>query len=90
MSENVTTLPTAFKDEAYFAPKTKKTKKKTKKAKEKNEKNKNSDDDEEEEEEEEEEEDPLALPGDIPLKIREHWKIVRANEIRDEEEKQEE
>jgi len=86
MSENVTTLPMAFKDEAYFAPKTKK-KKKTKKAKKKNEKNKNSDD---EEEEEEEEEDPLALPGDIPLKIREHWKIVRANEIRDEEEKQEE
>ena len=88
MSENVTTLPTAFKDEAYFAPKTKKKKKKMKKAKKKNEKNKNSD--EEEEEEEEEEEDPLALPGDIPLKIREHWKIVRANEIRDEEEKQEE
>ena len=88
MSENVTTLPTAFKDEAYFAPKTKKKKKKMKKAKKKNEKNKNSD--EEEEEEEEEEEDPLALPGDIPLKIREHWKIVRANEIRDEEERQEE
>ncbi|CAL6425154.1 unnamed protein product [Bathycoccus prasinos] len=88
MSENVTTLPTAFKDEAYFAPKKKKKKKTMKKAKKKNEKNKNSD--EEEEEEEEEEEDPLALPGDIPLKIREHWKIVRANEIRDEEEKQEE
>ncbi|CAL6424914.1 unnamed protein product [Bathycoccus prasinos] len=80
MSENVTTLPTAFKDEAYFAPKKKKKKKK------KNEKNKNSDD---EKEEDKEEEDPLALPGDIPLKIREHWKIVRANEIRDEEEKQE-
>ena len=87
MSENVTTLPMAFKDEAYFAPKKKKKKKTMKKAKKKNEKNKNSD--EEEEEEEEEEEDPLALPGDIPLKIREHWKIVRANEIRDEEEKQE-
>ena len=82
MSENVTTLPTAFKDEAYFAPK-----KKKKKKKKKNEKNKNSDD---EKEEDKEEEDPLALPGDIPLKIREHWKIVRANEIRDEEEKQEE
>ena len=80
MSENATTLPTAFKDEAYFAPKKKKKKKK------KNEKNKNSDD---EKEEDKEEEDPLALPGDIPLKIREHWKIVRANEIRDEEEKQE-
>ena len=80
MSENVTTLPMAFKDEAYFAPKKKKKKKK------KNEKNKNSDD---EKEEDKEEEDPLALPGDIPLKIREHWKIVRANEIRDEEEKQE-
>ena len=91
MSENATTLPTAFKDEAYFAPKKKKKKKKKtmKKAKKKNEKNKNSDDDEEEEEDKEEEEDPLALPGDIPLKIREHWKIVRANEIRDEEEKQE-
>ena len=91
MSENATTLPTAFKDEAYFAPKKKKKKKKTmKKAKKKNEKNKNNDDDDEEEEDKEEEEDPLALPGDIPLKIREHWKIVRANEIRDEEEKQEE
>ena len=81
MSENVTTLPTAFKDEAYFAPKKKKKKKK------KNEKNKNSDD---EKEEDKEEEDPLALPGDIPLKIREHWKIVRANEIRDEEEEKQE
>ena len=30
-------------------------------------------------------EDPLALPSDIPLKIREHWKTVRANEIRDDD-----
>ena len=91
-SENATTLPTAFKDEAYFAPKKKKKKKKKtmKKAKKKNEKNENNDEEEEEEEDKEEEEDRLALPGDIPLKIREHWKIVRANEIRDEEEKQEE
>jgi hypothetical protein len=49
MSENATTLPTAFKDEAYFAPKTKK-----KKKKKKNEKNKNSDDEKEEDKEEEE------------------------------------
>ena len=50
MSENVTTLPMAFKDEAYFAPKKKKKKKTMKKAKKKNEKNKNSDEEEEEEE----------------------------------------
>mgnify|MGYP003313487148 CR=1 FL=1 len=55
MSENATTLPTAFKDEAYFAPKKKK-KKTMKKAKKKNEKNKNNDEEEEEEEDKEDEE----------------------------------
>ena len=88
MSENVTTLPTAFKDEAYFAPKKKKKKKTMKKAKKRTKRTKTATT--KKKKKTEEEEDPLALPGDIPLKIREHWKIVRANEIRDEEEKQEE
>ena len=71
MSENVTTVPLAFTDETYFT------------SKNKNKKNKKNDDEEEEEEEEEEQQqDPMALPTDIPLKIREHWKTVRANELR--------
>ena len=65
MSENVTTVPLAFTDEAYFT------------SKNKNKKNKKNDDDEEEQQ------DPMALPTDIPLKIREHWKTVRANKLRD-------
>ena len=67
MSENVTTVPLAFTDEAYFT------------SKNKNKKNKKNDDDDEEEEQQ----DPMALPTDIPLKIREHWKTVRANKLRD-------
>ena len=67
MSENVTTVPLAFTNEAYFT------------SKNKNKKNKKNDDDDEEEEQQ----DPMALPTDIPLKIREHWKTVRANKLRD-------
>ena len=68
MSENVTTVPLAFTDETYFT------------SKNKNKKNKKNDDDDDDEEEEQ---DPMALPTDIPLKIREHWKTVRANKLRD-------
>ena len=67
MSENVTTVPLAFTDEAYFT------------SKNKNKKNKKNDDDDDDEEQQ----DPMALPTDIPLKIREHWKTVRANKLRD-------
>ena len=67
MSENVTTVPLAFTNEAYFT------------SKNKNKKNKKKNDDDEEEEQQ----DPMALPTDIPLKIREHWKTVRANKLRD-------